>query len=137
MKHWERHADLLVVPGIGFGGIGLEVVFPDLHVLGSTGAWGCVLASFVLAYIAYQKPRKDIVSLLTPLYAVLIFANPDFSQERLIQILFTASLTVLILRLKWRFSSDGKGDRIQPPKNSAGEMDDEELPDSVYPENPE
>lgn len=125
---WELK-DWVTVPGILFGGIVLGLIVPQLNFFVPIGIWGCVIGSFVLAYLAYLQPKKDIVSLLTPLYAVLIFANPDFNQVNLLPILYAVSLTVLVIRLKWRFSSERKGDERQPRYDNEGEGDDEEFPD--------
>ncbi len=94
----------ILVPLIAFAGVLIGWAVPSLVVLAGTG--GCVLASVFLAFIAYQKPKKDIVSLLTPLYAVLIFFNDSFTPALLtpIQGLYAASLTILVLRLNARFS---------------------------------
>jgi hypothetical protein len=93
---------LLLIPGIAFGGVLIGWV-SGLPVAGTAG---CFFASVLLAYLAYRKPKKDIVSLLTPLYAVLIFFNDAFLPEFLIpiQALYAASLTILVLRLNARFS---------------------------------
>ena len=68
--------------------------------------WGSVIASVVLAYLAYIKPRRDIVSLLAPLYALLIFIIPLETRASLVlQALFATSITILVVRLHYRFST--------------------------------
>jgi hypothetical protein len=94
----------ILVPVIAFGGVLFAWALPSLESL--PGTLGCILASCLLAYLAYLKPRKDIVSLLTPLYAVLIFLNESLEPSLLllIQALYAASLTILVFRLNARFS---------------------------------
>jgi hypothetical protein len=94
----------VLVPLIAFGGTILGGIIPSLRIIAGTG--GCLLASIILAYLAFRKPKKDIVSLLTPLYAVLIFFNDSFDSTLLfpIQALYAASITILVLRLNARFS---------------------------------
>jgi hypothetical protein len=92
----------ILVPLLAFG----SVLVGSLFSFPLTGTAGCILASIFLAYLAYRKPKKDIVSLLTPLYAVLIFFNDSFNVTLLqpIQILYAASITLLVFRLNARFS---------------------------------
>ena len=118
----------ILVPAISFGGILVSLITGGWTVFLTAGAWGCVFASFLLAYLAYRKPRKDIVSLLTPLYAVLIFGNLEFSSVMLTQGLYAASLTILVIRLNARFSHVEKRDRITPPEEEE-EPEDEQVPD--------
>lgn len=136
MEYRWKLRDWLAVPVILFGGILVGLITPNVDFIVSIGVWGCVIGSFVLAYLAYLQPKKDIVSLLTPLYAIIIFADPVFNQERLIQVLYAASLTILVIRLKRRFSSDGKGDESTSRYDNEGE-NDEDFPDQVPPEHQE
>jgi hypothetical protein len=94
------------------------------------GTAGCFLASCVLAYLAYQKPKKDIVSLLTPLYAVLIFFNGSIEPTLLlpIQVLYAASLTVLVFRLNARFS------QTEEIKRRVADTEEEEVSDEPVPD---
>ncbi|MDD1679055.1 MAG: hypothetical protein LUO93_07750 [Methanomicrobiales archaeon] len=114
----------ILVPFIAFGGVLIGMAVPDLIFTAGTG--GCVLASFLLAYLAYRKPKKDIVSLLTPLYAVLIFFNDSFDPTLLlpIQALYAASLTLLVFRLNARFSRKNDLPR-KFIEEEEGEPDDE------------
>ena len=69
-------------------------------------AIGCVLGSCILAYLAWIRPRKDIVALSTPLYAFIFFVVPtDYMSGLFLQMLYAASLTLLLVRLKYRFGS--------------------------------
>jgi hypothetical protein len=69
-------------------------------------AIGCVIGSCLLAYLAWIRPRKDIVALSTPLYAFIFFVVPtDYASGLVLQLLYAVSLTLLLLRLKYRFGS--------------------------------
>jgi hypothetical protein len=69
-------------------------------------ALGCVVASCLLAYLAWIRPRKDIVALSTPLYAFIFFVVPtDFASGATLQLLYALSLTLLLVRLKYRFGT--------------------------------
>ena len=102
--------DLLLsvgVPLASFGGILIAFALATAGLIEDPGAfgWGCVIGSILLAVLAYLKPRKDIVSLTTPLYAFLLFVFPmELKPNLLMQILFAASLTVLTLRVNRSFS---------------------------------
>ncbi|WP_245320516.1 hypothetical protein [Methanofollis sp. W23] len=101
-----------VVPAVAFGGLLVSVVallvagesvMNVYHPYWAAGKWGCIIASFVLGYAAYQKKRKDLVSLLAPLYAVLIFLTGDFSGGPIMQVAYAATITILAVRLEKRF----------------------------------
>jgi hypothetical protein len=67
-------------------------------------AIGCVLASCILAYLAYNRPKKDIVALSTPIYAFIFFVVPtEYMSGLILQMLYAVSLTLLLVRLKYRF----------------------------------
>ena len=106
----DAQRDLLLsigVPLASFGGIVLAFGLAAAGLIEDPGAfgWGCVVGSVLLAVLAWVKPRKDIVSLTTPLYAVLLFVVPmDLKPNLLMQLLFAASLTVLTLRVNRSFS---------------------------------
>jgi len=69
-------------------------------------AFGCVIGSCLLAYLAWIRPRKDIVALSTPLYAFIFFVVPtDYASGLVLQLLYAVSLTLLLLRLKYRFGT--------------------------------
>jgi hypothetical protein len=95
------------VPIVSFGGIVVAVSLAQAGWIQDAGSfvWGCVAGSVVLAYLAYVKPRRDIVSLFAPLYALLIFIVPmEMKPNLLTQVLFAASLTALVIRLNVSFS---------------------------------
>jgi hypothetical protein len=65
---------------------------------------GCLAGSCILAYLAWIRPRKDIVALSTPLYAFIFFVVPtEYAPAVMLQLLYAASLTILLVRLKYRF----------------------------------
>jgi hypothetical protein len=69
-------------------------------------AAGGFLASCLLAYLAWVRPRKDIVSLTTPLYGFLFFVTAiDYYSGVLLQLFYAVGLTILVIRLHYRFSS--------------------------------
>jgi hypothetical protein len=65
---------------------------------------GCVIGSCLLAYLAWIRPKKDIVALSTPIYAFIFFVVPtDYISGLTLQMLYAISLTLLLIRLKYRF----------------------------------
>jgi len=95
----------LAVPAISFAGIAMGVLAGGGTVLADAGLWGCVIASFFLAILAYLKPRKDIVSLLAPMYALIIFVLPsEFELGLPMQVMFAASITAIAFRMEKKFS---------------------------------
>jgi hypothetical protein len=98
----------IAVPVVAFGGILLAVALARAGWIPDAGrfGWGCVAASFLLAYLAYIKPRRDIVSLCAPFYAIIIFIVPlEIEPNLLMQVLFAASISLLLIRLHLRFST--------------------------------
>ncbi|MCK9592303.1 MAG: hypothetical protein M0Q91_09890 [Methanoregula sp.] len=100
----------IAVPFFSFGGAFIAILFDmqgislDFHI----PAMGCVISSFVLAYLAWIRPKKDIVALSTPLYSIIFFIVPtDFSTGIVLQIFYAVSLTALLVRLKYRFGTPG------------------------------
>jgi hypothetical protein len=99
---WE-----LAVPAFSFGGAALAIlvwvsgIAIDLRIT----AAGCVIASVVLAYLAWIRPKKDIVALSTPIYAIIFFAVPldDAVATITLELLYAVSLSILLVRLKYRF----------------------------------
>ncbi|HII98234.1 MAG TPA: hypothetical protein HA272_02955 [Methanoregula sp.] len=96
------------VPILSFGGAAVAILADllkiplDIHY----PAFGCVAASVILAYLAWIRPRKDIVAISTPIYAILFFLIPaEFSVGVILMLLYAASLTILLIRLKRRFGS--------------------------------
>ncbi len=105
MSHrWLEYA----VPLLSFGGALLAFIIwvgnapLDFRI----SILGCVLASWVLAYLAWIRPRKDIVALTTPLYSFIFIAVPtDVFSSVVLEVLYAASLTILLVRLKYRFGT--------------------------------
>jgi hypothetical protein len=66
-----------------------------------------VLASIVLAYLAWIRPKKDIVALTTPIYAIIFFAVPPDEPVATIvlELLYAVSLSILLVRLEYRFGA--------------------------------
>jgi len=97
------------VPVLAFGGAALGILAwmaglaTDLRLT----AAGCVAASVLLAYLAWIRPRKDIVALTTPIYAIIFFAVPldDPTATIVLELLYAVSLTILLVRLKYRFGA--------------------------------
>lgn len=113
----------LAVPVLSFGGALLALFFSGI---GSTldiryFAIGCVISSFVLAYLAWIRPRKDIVALSTPIYSIIFFVAPsDIAVNLILELLYATSLTILLVRLKYRFgaahvSTGPKGKSLEEP----------------------
>ncbi|MDD1708313.1 MAG: hypothetical protein LUQ33_03965 [Methanoregulaceae archaeon] len=104
------------VPVLCFGGAALGMLLWQGGYIRDPGSfyWGSLAGSVLLAYLAWQKPKRDIVSLLAPLYAVIIFLVPlENKPTVLLQLLFGASLTILVVRLNLLFST--------PPVKKHGE----------------
>jgi hypothetical protein len=108
----------IAIPVISFGGTGLGLLLEQLGIISDAGSffWGSLAGSFLLAYLAWIKPRRDIVSLLAPMYAVIIFLFAVETKPTVIlQLLFAASLTILAVRLNRRFSTPpAKGKEVDP-----------------------
>lgn len=101
----ERILTCLVL-ALLWGGVCVSVGLFVLSATTDPGSffWGGIAGSIVLAYLAFIKKKKDIVSLLTPVYAVIIFTGLEIPSNILLQVLFAASLTILVVRLHIRFS---------------------------------
>ena len=98
----------LAIPAVSFAGIGLAVLLQSAGLIPDAGGffWGSVAGGFMLGYLAYLEPRRDIVSLLAPLYAIIIFVVPlETKPTLLLQVLFALSITILVVRLHFRFST--------------------------------
>jgi len=96
----------LAVPLLSFGGALLAIIFwiGNVPLDFRISILGCVLASWVLAYLAWIRPKKDIVALSTPLYSFIFIAVPtDVFSSVILELLYAASLTILLVRLKYRF----------------------------------
>ena len=67
---------------------------------------GSIAGSCILAYLAWIRPRKDIVALATPLYALIFSRIPAEGEIWIpLQLAFAASITILLVRLKHRFGA--------------------------------
>ena len=94
------------VPVLGFGGalLGIAVWMADVTIDIRFSILGCVFASWVLAYLAWIRPKKDIVALTTPIYSFIFLGFPiDNFSAVVLELLYAASLTILLVRLKYRF----------------------------------
>ncbi|HVP25551.1 MAG TPA: hypothetical protein VMS81_06175 [Methanomicrobiales archaeon] len=99
----RRHLWLLV-PALSWGGIAAGLILPFSPPFISLGALGCVLGSLAIAAIAFSRPKKDIVSLCTPIFALLIFVTPLENPPGLpMQLLYAVTLSALVIRLEKRF----------------------------------
>lgn len=98
---------VLLVPVFSWGGIGVSYILSNFGFTKDPGSfvWGCVLASFSLGILALLRPKKDIVSIFTPAYAIIIFFSLEIPPSIILQILFAATLTILLWRLEARFST--------------------------------
>jgi hypothetical protein len=98
----------LAVPLLSFGGalLAFIILVTSIPLDFRISILGCVLASWVLAYLAWIRPRKDIVALTTPLYSFIFIAVPtDVFSSMVLEVLYAASLTILLVRLKFRFGT--------------------------------
>jgi len=96
----------VVILVLVWGGIALAVLLSWLHIIEDPGTffWGCIAGSLVLAYLALKKKKLDLVSLLTPIYAIIIFTGLEITPNLLLQVLYAASITILLVRIHTRFS---------------------------------
>jgi hypothetical protein len=107
MSYWRME---LAVPLLSFGGALLAIILwiSNTPLDFRISILGCVLASWVLAYLAWIRPKKDIVALSTPLYSFIFIAVPtDVFSSVILELLYAASLTILLVRLKYRFGRPG------------------------------
>ncbi|MDD2788986.1 hypothetical protein [Methanoculleus sp.] len=98
----------IAVPAVSFLGIGIELLLASVGFPYAVwaGSAGCVIASCILCYQAYLKPRKDLVSLFTPLFALLILVVPnDLSSGVITQVFFALTITVLAVRVEKMFNT--------------------------------
>lgn len=107
----------IAVPAISFLGIGIGLLLASLEfpyaVWINAGVAGCVIGSFILCYQAYQKPRRDLVSLFTPLFAlfILVIPNEISSGGVVVQIVFAATITFLAVRVEKVFNAPKPQDK--------------------------
>ncbi|WP_244987668.1 hypothetical protein [Methanoculleus chikugoensis] len=99
----------LAVPAVSFLGIGIELLLASVAFPYAVwaGVAGCVIASCILCYQAYHKPRRDLVSLFTPLFALLILVIPNeiSSGGVIVQAVFAATITFLAVRVEKVFNA--------------------------------
>lgn len=106
-NRYERWLEV-AVPLLSFGGALIAILLWTLSVRTDLRITilGCVLASWILAYLAWIRPKKDIVALTTPIYSFVFLAVPtDNFSVIILELLYAASLSILLLRLKYRFSA--------------------------------
>ena len=111
------------VPLIAFGVTGAGIVLWGAgHAIGfQYFSAGCLISSIILAYLAWTRPRKDIVSLSTPIYGIVFISTPiDAEAGAILQLLYATGLTILLIRLRRRFSGI-------PPASSGVLSSDEPL----------
>lgn len=119
----QRFLEVLV-PLLSFGvtGIGILLWQQGVALNYQYFSIGCIVSSCILAYLAWIRPHKDIVAISTPVYAVIFFFVPaeDVSWI-LLQLLYAASLTALLLRLKYRFGGNAPVKRQEDDAGPLGE----------------
>lgn len=96
------------IPLFAFGGalVGIFFWMFNVQVDIRVPIFGCVIASCILAYLAWIRPRKDIVALTTPIYSFIFLGFPiDNFSAVVLEVLYAVSLTVLLVRLKYRFGA--------------------------------
>lgn len=94
----------LVIP---WAGIVFSFLLHSMGIIENEGSfiWGCVLGSCVLAALALLFEKKDIVSIMTPIYALIIFFSMEIPWTIFLQVLYSCTLTILLWRLLTRFQT--------------------------------
>ncbi len=113
---WQKEI-AIAIPVISFAGIALGILLNNAGLITDIGDfwYGPAAGAFLLGYLAVLKPRRDIVSLFAPVYAVLILIIPtDAKPSLLLLVLFAASITILDVRLVKRFSTPVQKKEIDP-----------------------
>lgn len=97
----------IVVPLVSFAGIIIGFIFDGTPVLGDFGIAGCIISSFILGGMAFINEKKDILALLAPLYAIIIF-NPwsEYNTGYVMQVLYSLTILVVAVRFVSRFHSE-------------------------------
>jgi hypothetical protein len=100
---------ILLILTLSWGSILIALILNFSGYIGDTGdfAFGQVLASIVMASLALLRPKKDIVSILTPIYAILIFYTLEIPRTMILQSLYALTLTALLWRLETRYGNPG------------------------------
>lgn len=96
----------ILVPVLAFGGTlsGIALHNAGVQFEIQYAAIGGLLASGVLAYLAWTRMHKDIVALSTPIYGIIFFVTPiEYVAGVILQLVYAAGLTVLAARLRYRF----------------------------------
>lgn len=113
-----------LVPLLAFGSTILGIILWNAGILNEiqyAGAGG-FLASCLIAYLAWMRPRKDIVSLTTPIYGFIFMVTPiDFTGGVVLQLLYACGLTMLVARLHSRFGA-GVSDHSSATELAAGPL---------------
>lgn len=119
-KPVERYLEI-AIPVLSFGITVIGIIFwARGYVLDyQYFSVGCIVSSCILAYLAWLRPKKDIVALTTPVYAFIFFLVPsDDVSWIVLQLLYAGSITILLVRLKHRFGRSlparGAGDDRGP-----------------------
>lgn len=110
----------IAIPLISFGGIAIGVILQVAGVITDAGEfwYGPAIGAFLLGYLAWLKPRLDIVSICAPIFAIMILIVPlETRPGLLIVILFAVSITILLVRLEKRFSTPVKISEEDPMEN--------------------
>ncbi|WP_292418123.1 hypothetical protein, partial [Methanoregula sp.] len=118
----ERYLEA-AVPLIAFGitGAGILLWVAGYPVDFQYIAIGCTISSFILAYLAWIRPRKDIVALSTPIYGIIFLTAPiEAGAGAVLQLLYATGLTILLIRLKRRFSDEMCGAAVLSPNEPLG-----------------
>lgn len=101
-----------LVPLLAFGSTILGIVLWNAGLLEEiqyAGAGG-FLASCLLAYLAWLRPRRDIISLSTPIYGFIFMVTPiDYTGGIAFHLLYACGLTLLVVRLHRRFGTATPG----------------------------
>jgi uncharacterized membrane protein YccC len=101
LDRWRRW---IIVPALAWGGILAMVALPFQPPYVSFGDLGCILASAAIAVLAYQRKKKDIVSLCVPLFALFIFIFPlEAKPTPAMDLIYAATITALVIRLEKYF----------------------------------
>lgn len=98
-----------LTPGIAIFGVlltylGVIIPIPGFELPGN---WTCIIASFLLSGMAFADPKRDLVSMITPLYAIIFFIVPsEIPQGLPLIVLYTITLIILTARLQWRIRKE-------------------------------
>jgi hypothetical protein len=94
----------LLAFGSTLGGIALHDAGMQFEI--QYAAIGGLLASCLLAYLAWTRLHKDIVALSTPIYGFIFLVTPiDYTGGVALQLLYACGLTILTARLYQRFGA--------------------------------